>query len=220
MLEDPRQLSGRLTAEGFEIHGRDEGAGQVGLAGKAQGVLLDGAEPAVRESAAPEAARRLEEVEVERRLGPAPARQHESRLEQRQIEARAVVGHDPVHALKERIERGQERGLLVQVPHEVLPYLERLPVEEAHADEEGVGARAPGETGRLGIEIDEPRPGRRDPRARQERQRRVGHRAGRVEKLAPVEMAGLEAPADQEHAPMTRLLDGAAQEVFERGHLS
>jgi len=40
------------------------------------------------------------------------------------------------------------------------------------------------------------------------------------EKLAPVEMAGLEAPADQEHAPMTRLLDSAAQEVFERGHLS
>ena len=89
-----------------------------------------------------------------------------------------------------------------------MPDLERLPVEEAYADEEGVGARAPRETGRLGIEIDEPWSGRRDSRARQERQRRVGHRAGRVEKLASVEMAGLEAPSHHEHAPLARLLDG------------
>ena len=77
---------------------RDERAGQIVLADETQRVLLDGAEPAVRQPGAPEASRGRQEVEVERRLGPAPARQHEARLEQRQVEARAVVGDEAVHA--------------------------------------------------------------------------------------------------------------------------
>src|SRR3989441_13267432 len=65
--------------------------------------------------------------------------------------------------LEERHQRGEQRGLLVEVAHEVLLDNEPVAVEAPDADEEGVGARPSREAGRLGVEEEEPAriPGRR-----------------------------------------------------------
>ena len=46
---------------------------------------------------------------------PAPTRENEAGLEERQVEARAVERHDTAGALDERGERGEERALFVEV---------------------------------------------------------------------------------------------------------
>ncbi len=86
----------------------------------------------------------------------------------------------PSNSRNERLERGQQRRLLVEVAHEELAHLELVAVEEADADQERVGAGAAREPGGLGVEVEQPRPvgdrlaaaaqqgqrGRRRPRAR------------------------------------------------------
>src|SRR4029450_4905134 len=86
----------------------------------------------------------------------APTTEHEARLQQREIEAAAVVRHEAVELPEHRLQCAQERRLLVEVAHEELPHLEVLTIEEAHADQEGVGAGAARQAGGLGVEIEEP----------------------------------------------------------------
>src|SRR5262249_22498309 len=158
---------------------------EIVLAEEAESVLLHRAETAIREPRAPEPARGGQEIEVKDRVGPAATTQHEACLEQRQVEARAVVGDDAVHVAQERIEGGGERGPVAGVSNEVLPPLEAALGEEAHAHEEGVGPGAAGEAGGLGVEIEEARARRRFA-AREERQWRLRDAPRPLERLAAV----------------------------------
>ena len=161
VLEDARHLAGRLPPQVVEVRLRDQRARQIVLADEAERVLLDGAEAAVGQPGAPQPPRRRQEVEVEGSFRPAAPGEHEARLEERQVEAGAVVGHEAVDLPQKRIEGGQQRRLFVEVAHEVLPHLELAAVEEAHAHEEGIGAGAAGQARRLRVEIEEARPARR-----------------------------------------------------------
>ena len=87
---------------------------------------------------------------------PAPAREHETRLEQRQVEAGAVEGDHAARALEQRGQRGEQRGLLVEVAHEVLRHHERVALDPAGPDEKRVGPGAPGQAGGLRVEEQEP----------------------------------------------------------------
>jgi len=75
--------------------------------------------------------------EVRQGGGPAPPRQHETRLEQRQVEAGAIERHQPPRAPEQRPPRGEQRPLLVEVAHEVLRDDERLALAPA-GDRAGV----------------------------------------------------------------------------------
>src|SRR5574341_1912332 len=75
-------------------------------------------------------------------LGPAAPREHEPCLEERQIETRAVEGHDAGRPCEEGPEGRQERRLVVEVAHEVLRQHEPVALEPARADEKGAGAGA------------------------------------------------------------------------------
>ncbi len=86
------------------------------------------------------------------RRGPAPAGEHEARLQQRQIEAGPVERHHRPGAGQQRLQRREQRGLVVEVAHEVLDHHDPVVLDERGADEEGVGAGAAGQAGRLGVE--------------------------------------------------------------------
>ena len=86
--------------------------------------------------------------------GEAVPVQAEARVEERHVEHLAVEGDEAVEAPQLLGERVEERRLLVVVPHEVLPHAEALAVHPADADQEGRGARPPGEARRLGVEED------------------------------------------------------------------
>src|SRR5262249_41340658 len=147
--------------------------------------------------------------------GERAPREDEPRLEQRQVEARAVVRHDPVEPADQRVDRAEQGRLLVEVAHEVLPDLERVPVEEARADEEGIGPGAAGQTRGLRIEGEGPRP-RRSAGAREQGEALRGDVPRGVERLTPVAMAEVEATAHGQDAATLHLLDRAAHRLLER----
>src|SRR2546426_12321461 len=120
---------------------RSQGARHVVLALEPEDLALERREPAVGATRRENAAGRPEEVEVGQSRGPAAAREDEARLEERQVEGRAVEGDDSRGLLEERHQRGEQRGLLVEVAHEVLLDNEPVAVEAPDADEEGVGDR-------------------------------------------------------------------------------
>ena len=62
----------------------------------------------------------------------------------------------------------------------------------------------------------EARPARRRGRARHQRERTLRHVARGLERLAAVAVVVRESPADAEDTALLGLLDGAAQEVFQR----
>src|SRR5215467_4457061 len=214
VLEHARELSGGLAPQIVEVRLRDERAGQIVLAEEAEGVLLHGAEAAIGESCAPEPARRGQEIKVKDRVGPAATAQHETRLEERQVEARAVVCDDAVHVAQERIEGGQEGGLLVEVTHEVLPHFEGAVVEEAHPDEEHIGPGPARETRGLRVQVEQARARRRFA-AREESERGLRDAPGPLEGLAPMMMIVGEAAADAQHVSSIRFLDRAPHQVLE-----
>src|SRR2546426_5880188 len=131
---------------------RSQGARHVVLALEPEDLALERREPAVGATRRENAAGRPEEVEVGQSRGPAAAREDEARLEERQGEGRAVEGDDSRGLLEERHQRGEQRGLLVEVAHEVLLDNEPGAVEAPDADGGGVGARPPRQARPLGVQ--------------------------------------------------------------------
>ena len=153
--EHPAQRRRPPRAKEVEVERRDQAAGDVVLARDTDDLALERRQPAVGQIRRPHAPRRPQQVEV-RQGRPATARQDKARLEQRQVEARPVEGHEAARSLQERPQRRQQRGLLVEIAHEVLREHEAVVLEPGGSDQERVGSRAAGEPGRLGVEEEEP----------------------------------------------------------------
>src|SRR5262245_33581467 len=96
VLEHSGQRARALPAQIFEIGVGNHEPRQIVLPCEAKHVMLQRAEATVAEPRAPETARRPQKVEVKSVVGPATAGEDEACLEQGEIEARPVVGHDPV----------------------------------------------------------------------------------------------------------------------------
>ena len=92
---------------------------------------------------------------MRQRRGPAPAGQHEAGLQQRQVEAAAVERDDGARTGQQRLERRQQRRLVVEVTHEVLQHDQASVLHPRDADQERVGPGAAGEPGGLGVEEEE-----------------------------------------------------------------
>src|SRR5439155_1242062 len=120
VVEHPRERRRPARAEEVEVERGDQGARHVVLALEPEDLALERREPAVGATRRENAAGRPEEVEVGQSRGPAAAREDEARLEERQVEGRAVEGDDSRGLLEERHQRGEQRGLLVEVAQEVL----------------------------------------------------------------------------------------------------
>src|SRR5574341_1715182 len=145
-------------------------------------------------------------------LGPAAPREHEPCLEERQIETRAVEGHDAGRPCEEGPEGRQERRLVVEVAHEVLRQHEPVALEPARADEKGAGAGAAREPRRRGVEEEEPaRVTGRRLCARQRAQEAEGRLEGRAQRVAAVAMGERELPADDEDLTLARVVELAAE---------
>ena len=143
VLEHPRKLAGPPSPKEVEVHARDQSAGEVVGAAEAEHVLLERPEPAVARAERSRARRAgVRRSRWKRSPGQRRRAEHEARLQQRQVEARSVVGDEAVEVSEQGLERGEQRGLLVEVAHEVLPNLEAVAVEEAGPDEERVGTGA------------------------------------------------------------------------------
>ena len=216
MLEDPRQLAHPLPPEVVEVGGRDQGAGKIVVAADVEDVLLQRPEAAIGQARAPQTASGAEEVQVEAVAPPATAGQDEARFQQREIKAGSVVRHETVGVAEQGGEGGEQRGLLVEIAHEVLAHLEPVAVEEADADEEGIGARAAGEAGGLGVKVEEAAAGSGGAGARQHAQRPRSDLAGAGESLLAVTMVQIEAAPHEQDPPVIRFLHGTAQRLFER----
>jgi len=105
---------------------------------------------------------------VSERRRPSTTRENEARLEERQVEAPTIEGHEATGPVEQGIESGQQRRLLVEIPHEMLNEHESFVLEEGRSDQEGVRAGAACQSGRLGVEEEEPaRVGRRSQRREQ-----------------------------------------------------
>ena len=118
---------------------------------------------------------------------PPPPRQDEACLEQRQVEAGAVEGHDRGRPRQQRLERREQRRLVVEVAHEVLADNDAIAFDQGGADEERVGPCPAGQAGRLGVQEQQAAgPGdvalhtRGPGQDRQRRRHGVGERLGAV----------------------------------------
>jgi hypothetical protein len=179
-------------------------------------MMLQCSEATVAQARAPETSRRPQEVEVKPVIGPAPPREDEAGLQQGEIEARPVVRDDPVEVPKQRVERGEQRGLLVQIAHEVLAHLKAIPVEESDTDEEGIGSRPAREPRRLRVEKEQARSIVEDGvTSRQEAERHRRDLARAPERVLAVAMLEMEPAPDEQHPPGVVFLDGTAQRIFD-----
>src|SRR5262249_17760659 len=146
VLEHPRKIRGPLSPKIVEVDGRDHEARNIVVPSESEHVLLERSKPAIGQTSAPEPPGGAQQIEVEPVLRPAPPGQNEARLEQRKIEAGAVVRDETIEVAEQIVERREQRGFLVEIAHEVLAHLEPFAIEEADADEEGICPRAAGET--------------------------------------------------------------------------
>ena len=144
MGQHAAQRPGPARAQKIEVERRDQGAGDVVVTRDADHFALERREAAIGEARRPHAPRRAQQVEVRQRGRPAPARHDEARLEQRQVEARTVEGHQTAGPFEERPQRRQQRRLVVEVAHEVLHENEAVVLEPGGADQKRVGAGSAG----------------------------------------------------------------------------
>ena len=135
---------------------------------------------------------------------------------------RAVVGDEAVELAENALERGQQRRLLVEVAHEVLPHLERVAVEEARRrrGRHRCRCRPRARWSRCRGRAAGGPAGGGSPRARGARARSGASRARRAERLAAVTVRRARSGgARTSDAARLGLLDGAAQHVLERGRV-
>ena len=187
MGEHAGQRRSPARAQELEVQRRDQAAGDVVLTLYADHLALERRQPTVGEARGPHPPSRPQQVQMGQRHWPASTGQDETRLEQRQVERCPVEGHDAARPLDERSQRRQQRGLVVEVAHEVLDQDQAVFLEPPGAHQERVGAGAAGEASRLRVEEEEPArvlEGRFRPRqhAQQIERRFEGGR----ERLAPV----------------------------------
>ena len=151
--EHGRQSRGAAGADKVKPDLGDQLAGDVVLALVTQDLILERHQAAAFEAESPQAPRAVQQIEMRqpfkrrtRALEPV------ARLEQRDVEALAVVGHQDFHVTQGLIKRGQGAGLLGKIAHEKLPHMKAVRADAAHADHERAGAGAAGQACSFGVE--------------------------------------------------------------------
>lgn len=149
--DDPGERCRIPGADELEVELRDEVAGHVVVPLETEDSLLEVHQTAAFGDGAPEASRRMQEVDVGQVGQPQPA-EGRPRLQQRPVE-RPAVERDEAARLFQLAEEGvEDRFLFVVVAHEVLSNAEGVADEATDADQECVGAGAALEPGGLGVD--------------------------------------------------------------------
>jgi hypothetical protein len=153
------RLERRFVARAKEmaVPRTDFSPGNVGGALEAEHLRLDVPKRVLGDSVAVDPASDMDEVEVRDRGERRASSQDEPRGEQRQVEGLAVVGDEHRGRGRPLGDAIEHRPLLAELTQEELfddQRAQRCRLEPGEADQKRHRARATGETGRLGVEVD------------------------------------------------------------------
>ncbi len=152
-MEHRNKPERKVRAQVFKVVIRNQFARHIGLTLQTEDPVFEIHQPAAFQTQLEQAPRAVEQIQVLHRIkGMAGSAHGVSSLQQRLVEALAVISDQHLEAGKISRERVQQRRLLAVIPHEKLADPETFPIDTANPNKKSAGARASCQPGGLRVE--------------------------------------------------------------------